>query len=81
MLGAPSAGKPIDEEVKALALKHRGDIEAKLGHKFTKFEPESYTSQIVNGTNYVVTICTGDKKIHAKIYKPINGESSLSEAH
>lgn len=82
MLGGPSASHPITPEVKALAIKHQKDIEAKLGKKFTTFTPVSYTEQVVAGMNYTVSIdIGGGHKVSAKIYKPLSGETQLSEAH
>lgn len=82
MLGGQSASNPVSDEVKQLANKHKADIEASLHTKFPQFEPTTYTSQLVNGTNFNITINVGNgKTITAKIYKPIHGESSFTSAH
>jgi len=40
--------------------------------QFEAFEPLSYATQVVNGTNYFVKIDVGNHEaIHVRIYKPI----------
>jgi len=59
----------------------KGDIEAQAGGVFETFDPVSYSSQVVAGTNYFVKIDVGSSHIHARIYKPLPHTGAAPSLH
>ena len=84
MLGGFGDAKPADNDVKSLVAKVKKEAEGKLGKNYSVFEAVSYSSQVVNGTNYVVKVKVGDNEyVHLTIYEalPCNGgKVQLNEA-
>lgn len=67
--GGLSDAKEITEQVKTFALNVKQNVEEKEGCVFEKYEPDSYKSQVVAGTNYFVKVLVdNDKCIHVRIY-------------
>merc|ERR1712224_782941 len=60
-----------DEETTGMVMKLRPTIEAKHGKTFAKFEPRSYTSQVVAGTNFRFTIEVDGGALEVKVFKPL----------
>mmetsp|Transcript_60653 Transcript_60653/g.112510 ORF Transcript_60653/g.112510 Transcript_60653/m.112510 type:complete len:104 (-) Transcript_60653:54-365(-) len=77
--GAPQAGA-VTPEVYAMTQSLKGDIEAKVGARYSTFEPVECSTQVVNGTNYKVKINCGHEYVNATIYKPIGGSPSVTDA-
>lgn len=78
-------GGHSDQEVNAdhqeLADKHRADAQALCSdHEFTEWVVTGAKSQVVNGTNYTLTMNAGDGKTKTiVVYKQFSGETSLSK--
>lgn len=61
-----------DAELSQLFVSVKPQVEANANLTFTTFEPVSYRSQVVAGTNYFVKFkVDGDKYVHARIFKPL----------
>ena len=70
--------KDITPEVKELVLKVKTDIESKANQTFTTFEPISFATQVVAGTNYFVNIKVGENKhIHCRIFQDLKRNLSV----
>ncbi|KAJ1459748.1 cystatin-B-like protein [Pelagophyceae sp. CCMP2097] len=70
--GGFGAEQECTEEVHAIAQGVKAAIEAHLSEEYAVFEPKAYSSQVVAGTNYAISIHVGDgKMISAKIHKPL----------
>ncbi|MCQ2816210.1 MAG: cystatin domain-containing protein [archaeon] len=84
-LGAFTDGKPMNAQVKEIAMAMKAKAEEKLGATYSVYEPESFKTQVVAGTNYLIQInVDGGKKIQIKVFKPLpcNGtELELLEAN
>ncbi|GMH74958.1 hypothetical protein TrRE_jg9348 [Triparma retinervis] len=61
----------LTEEVIALAVGLKTDVENTLSSTFETFEPVAMTTQVVAGTVYHVKINTGSDHVHARIFKPL----------
>ncbi|GMI33070.1 hypothetical protein TrCOL_g2330 [Triparma columacea] len=61
----------ITEDVIALAVSLKSDVENTLSSEFETFEPVGMTTQVVAGTVYHVKINTGSDHVHARIFKPL----------
>ncbi|KAF2071792.1 hypothetical protein CYY_006899 [Polysphondylium violaceum] len=71
---------PVDAEVEALTLKHKADVEAKLGRTLEVFKPVSYKKQVVAGTNFLVKVEVPTGFIKVKVFRALDQvTSSLSE--
>ena len=57
---------PVDDNVRDLVVNLKSDIEEKAGAHFSTFEPVSFATQVVAGTNYFVKINVGDSHIHVR---------------
>jgi cystatin-A/B len=84
MMGAYGEYKEITDEVRSLCNDVKTNIESNLNKTFTTFEPVSYKSQVVAGTNYLVKIKVDDGDyLHVKIFKALpcyGGNTELKEA-
>ena len=84
MLGGFGNAQPADDNVKSLVAKVKADTEGKLGKTFSVFEAVSFTSQVVNGTNYHVKVKVGDNDyVHVQVYEALpcyGGKVELKEA-
>ena len=54
-------------------------VESYYGQKFSQFEPDRYTSQVVAGTNYRIQYDTEYGTLTAKIYQPLAYTNSPAE--
>ena len=69
-----------DEEGLHVITGYKGIVEGFLGASYTTFEPISYTTQVVAGTNYLVKVKVGDNKyVHIKIWKRLPHEGETTE--
>lgn len=76
MCGGHSQDKPMDDEVTQMINSLRPQIESHMNRTFNQFEGQSYTTQVVAGTNYRVKIQVGENQfISVTIFKslPCNG--------
>jgi len=74
LCGGHSGRKEVDEEKRVYFNGVRDQVEERLGHACTHFEPVGYTSQVVAGTIFwlCVRIADGDAgHAHVKIYQPL----------
>lgn len=82
--GGFTDSKQITDEIKELTKSLKTEIEDKVQSSFELFEPISYKSQVVAGTNYLVKIKVGEGEyVHAKIYKTLphaGSKLSLTDA-
>lgn len=80
MVGGYGNSKPADDTIVAIVNEVRPHIETEVGSNFNVFEPISYTSQVVAGTNFRVKIKVDDDKyIHATIFRSLpHAGSTLS---
>jgi len=64
--------KPVTDEVRQMVTRLRESVEELADFDFHKFEPISYKTQVVNGTNYFIKVKVGNNKyIHVRVYKPL----------
>lgn len=72
MVGAFGEHQEMTEEVASLVTALKGDIESSLESAFEVFEPLTYSSQVVAGTNFMVRVHIGEEKhVVAKIHRPL----------
>jgi len=72
MAGGFTEAQEMNEEVAAIAVGLKGEIQENLGQEFETFEPLSYMSQVVAGTNYMIKIQVGEGSyVHAKVHEPL----------
>jgi cystatin-A/B len=82
LCGGTSQTKPACDEILALCVTLREELENKAGKKFTEFSAIEYQSQVVAGTNYFVKIHIGNEEyIHARIFKPLSCNGTTPEVH
>lgn len=63
----------ITDDVKAIVMQLKPEIEQALSEKFEVFEPKTFATQVVAGTNFVISISIGnDKQVLAKVHKPLS---------
>merc|ERR1712062_368329 len=76
--GGTSDHKEINDEVIEVCSQVRPALEEKLGTSCAVFEPKSYKSQVVAGTNFFVKVHVGDDKhVHLRIYRDLQGHVFL----
>ena len=70
--GFGKEAKDADDQVKALALEMKPQVEKALGETYSTFEAVKYTTQVVAGTNYKIKVKVGDEKyVHIKVFVPL----------
>ncbi len=70
--GAFGDAKEADLNVKTIAKGMKEEVEKELGETFSKFDAVLYTTQVVNGTNYLIKVYVGHKKyVHIKVHVPL----------
>jgi len=80
--GGHSGPKQPTEEVIQLVSDLRSQIESQGYTLNADYEVVSYTSQVVAGTNYTVTIRNGEQTLEVVIYQPLphtNQPASVTE--
>jgi cystatin-A/B len=84
MMGGFGEEKPVTDEVRTMCETMKSNIQDHVGKSFDTWEPVSFKTQVVAGTNYNVKVKVGDNEyIHVKLFKalPCNGGNvSLSSA-
>lgn len=72
MCGAFKAESPATETIQALVNNFKTDIESQLAAVFSVFRAQTFSTQLVSGTNYKVKIeVDGGQVIEVKIYEPL----------
>jgi cystatin-A/B len=72
MCGGFGSAKQADETCTEVANSVKGKVENHLGLTFNTWEPVSYKTQVVAGTNYLVKVKVDDEKyVHVKVHKPL----------
>ena len=72
LCGGFSGEKPMTDEVKDIVLPFRIAVEEQEGRTFEKFEPKTFTSQVVAGTNFLVKVdCGNGEYAQLKIFQPL----------
>lgn len=63
----------ITDDVKAMVMQLKPEVEKFLSEKFDVFEPKTFATQVVAGTNFIISISVGnDKQVVAKVYQPLS---------
>ena len=70
-VGALSEMVPLDAKIGNMVMSLKRQIERKTGKIFAKFQPKSYSKQVVAGMNYNVLIKTEQGDMLVKIYEPL----------
>ncbi|KAM7459030.1 cystatin-B [Blastocystis sp. ATCC 50177/Nand II] len=52
----------VDERVKEVAMKMKGEVEKQANESFSTFEPVEAMTQVVAGTNYFIKVDVGNGK-------------------
>jgi len=77
--GGTTAGKPITDEAKDIALAVKKDIESKAGRTYETFDPVEYATQVVAGTNFFFKIDVGNgEQIHARVFRDLHKNLSVA---
>ena len=71
MCGGFTNDRPMEDDVKQLALQLKGAVEAKMNATYATFEPETFQSQVVAGTNYSIKVKTDKGHIVMKVFVPL----------
>jgi hypothetical protein len=72
LCGGHSEAKPMNDEHREICLSMKAKVEATMGTQFAEFEPVSYTSQVVAGTNFTFKVRVGaEQHISVKIFRPL----------
>ncbi|EER19631.1 Cystatin B, putative [Perkinsus marinus ATCC 50983] len=80
--GGLSEARPVSDSVRRLCEQLRPAMEQsnKANTAFSEFEPISYKSQVVAGTNYFVKIKVGPEAFaHVRIFQPLPCNGSNPE--
>jgi cystatin-A/B len=84
MTGGYTEDKEANDEIRTLCNEVKPHAEEKLGKTFDTWEPVTYKTQVVAGTNYKVKVKVGDNEhVNIKIHKALpsnGGEVKLVEA-
>eukprot|EP00667_Euglena_gracilis_P029981 EG_transcript_40629 len=85
--GSLGATQEVTDEVRDLCLPLRAAAQAKAqaggwNGLFAKFEPVSYATQVVAGTNYFVKVAINEGKYaHVRIFHPLPCNGGQAEVH
>ncbi|XP_063676799.1 cystatin-B-like isoform X3 [Bolinopsis microptera] len=69
--GGTSDAKPANDEIRAIVTQVKGAVEDHAKKSYSVFEPHSYTTQVVAGTNYFVKVKTAahGEFVHLRIFE------------
>eukprot|EP00992_Anisonema_acinus_P000771 TRINITY_DN10277_c0_g2_i1.p2 TRINITY_DN10277_c0_g2~~TRINITY_DN10277_c0_g2_i1.p2 ORF type:complete len:122 (+),score=37.69 TRINITY_DN10277_c0_g2_i1:54-368(+) len=85
--GGVGAAQPVNEEVIAMCNDLKVSAQDKANASgwngvFTTFEPISYASQVVAGTNFFVKVKVSDTQYaHVRIFRPLPHTGAPAEVH
>jgi len=72
MCGGHSNSKDVDDTCREIVTSVKPKVETQMNSTFTTFEPVSYTTQVVAGTNFVIKVHVGDgKHLSVKVFRPL----------
>ena len=72
MCGGFTQSHPADDLAKEVANEVRPKVEGAFNAHYTVYEPVSYQTQVVAGTNFSIKIkVDGDQYIHVKVFRPL----------
>ena len=72
IVGGFTEHQEITDDVAELVTGLKSDVEGALSAAFEIFEPRTFASQVVAGTNYMVRVHIGDEKhVMVKLHKPL----------
>jgi len=80
LCGGFSDDKPITDEIKAILATHQADIDKAVGGPF---KPATVKTQVVAGTNFLMTGTVHNEAVRVKIFRPLphtNDPTQLVEA-
>ena len=79
--GGFTESRMVDEKVREIAIKMKGDIEKVLEEKYFNYQPETYQSKVVEGTVYLITIAVDAAiRVIAEIYEDLSGNCKVVKA-
>eukprot|EP00667_Euglena_gracilis_P027747 EG_transcript_34656 len=87
LCGGAGAEQPANDEIRQLCLTVKDGVHAAARNTgfagdFTKYEPVSYKTQVVAGTNFFIKLAvTEDQFLHARIFKPLPCNGANPEVH
>jgi len=84
MPGGTGALKPADDHIRTICAEVRPAVENSANAKFEEFEPVSYKSQVVAGTNYFVKVkvrSADDSHVHIRVFKGLPHTGGKLELH
>lgn len=61
----------MNDEVKAIAMGLKPELEKRMNATFSNFTPIKFKSQVVAGTNYEIVIKADGMNINVKCFKPL----------
>eukprot|EP00450_Noctiluca_scintillans_P009554 CAMPEP_0194506098 /NCGR_PEP_ID=MMETSP0253-20130528/33784_1 /TAXON_ID=2966 /ORGANISM="Noctiluca scintillans" /LENGTH=75 /DNA_ID=CAMNT_0039348749 /DNA_START=69 /DNA_END=296 /DNA_ORIENTATION=- len=70
----------MDGETRDMVCGLQSSIEGVLGRTFGHFEPTSYSTQVVAGVNYGVSIAVDGGVVNVVIFKGFDGRGEVSSA-
>ena len=71
MCGGFGGVKQADDTVIAICNEVKSHVENHIGQTYQTFEPVSYKTQVVAGTNYLIKVRTDNDFVHIKVHKPL----------
>jgi cystatin-A/B len=78
--GGTSDVKPIDDGARHAINAVKGEVQNRTGKNLETYDPVSYKSQVVAGTNYFAKVHVGnDDYLHLRIYKDLSNNIQLSD--
>ena len=79
--GAYTEPRIVDEAVKEIAIKMKDAIEKKVEVIFNNYHPETYQTQVIDGTIYKIVISVdAAMKVTAEIFRNLSGGYELFDA-
>jgi cystatin-A/B len=71
MCGGFGNDKQPDEEVRGICNEIKSQVESKLNASYGTFEPLSYQTQVVAGTNFLIKVKTDNGQLKIKVHRPL----------
>eukprot|EP00968_Pinguiococcus_pyrenoidosus_P005254 scaffold336_cov250-Pinguiococcus_pyrenoidosus.AAC.24 len=70
--GGFGSAEEVTDEVKDMVVALQEAIQESLSKEYDTFDPVSYVTQVVAGTNYLVKVHVGESDyVHVKIHEPL----------
>ena len=71
MCGGFGSDRQPDDEVRGICNEIKPHVESHLGVSYTEFEPVSYQTQVVAGTNFLIKVKTNDGLLNVKVHRSL----------